>query len=337
MNAQKEEAWREAQRRCRLSDEEVRMAKELGFQPKSLIKNIPSPSQQWKEPVNEWVRSLYGRKIGSKRPAPAARPSATRVVEFRNPDNPWPDHPEIPDLPPVLMDDDFFEEEYSRSEPPSSEDIYEQNGLLLRRQRLFRWAAQSVAVAVSEMPAVRKVAAFGAVARPLKMEVPRFSQFRRHRIEVFHECTDLDLAIWMNDFSDLKSVKKALGRGLGLVQDTPYGGVAHHQVDVHLFDASSGDYRGRLCNFGQCPKAGKRECRVPGCGDDPFLRQFAGYRFNPGRFARESRVVLFDRDDGFLVHIPRIEGQVREVKWGEKEEVDDIFNDHDGSGRDVPF
>jgi hypothetical protein len=35
------------------------MAKELGFQPKSLIKNIPSPSQQWKQPVSERVRSLY--------------------------------------------------------------------------------------------------------------------------------------------------------------------------------------------------------------------------------------------------------------------------------------
>src|SRR5205807_439440 len=101
MNAQKEESWREAQRRCRLSDEEVRMAKELGFQPKSLIKNIPARSQQWKAPVNEWVRSLYEQKIGSKKPrvvtnlaTPAPRP---RVVEFRDPYNPWPDRPEIPD------------------------------------------------------------------------------------------------------------------------------------------------------------------------------------------------------------------------------------------------
>jgi hypothetical protein len=343
MNGQKEEAWREAQRRCRLSDEEVRMAKELGFQPKSLVKNIPSPSQRWKAPVNEWVRSLYEQKIGSKKPAavsaPAARPSATRVVEFRNADNPWPDHPEIPDLPPVDMEDDLggdVEEEYSRFEPPSSEDIDEQSGLLLRRQRLFRWAAQSVAVAVSELSGARKVAAFGAVARPVKMEIPRFRQFRRLRIKVFHECTDLDLAIWMNDFADLKSVKKAINRGLRLVQDTPYGGVAHHQVDVHLFDASSGDYRGRLCNFGECPKPGKRECRVPGCGADPFLRQFADYRFNPGRFG-ESKVILFDRDSGFLVRMPRIEGQVREVKWREREDIERPFLDDDGSGRDVPF
>jgi len=42
--------WQEAKRRCRLSDEEVRMAKELGFKPRSLIKNIPAKSQPWKAP-----------------------------------------------------------------------------------------------------------------------------------------------------------------------------------------------------------------------------------------------------------------------------------------------
>ena len=37
--------WQEARRRCGLSDEDVRMAKELGFRPRSLLKNIPSKSQ----------------------------------------------------------------------------------------------------------------------------------------------------------------------------------------------------------------------------------------------------------------------------------------------------
>jgi len=69
VNPQKDELWREARRRCGLSDEEVRMAKELGFQPKSLIKNIPSASQQWKAPVKEWVRSLYEKKMGRKKPS----------------------------------------------------------------------------------------------------------------------------------------------------------------------------------------------------------------------------------------------------------------------------
>lgn len=33
--------------------------------------------------------------------------------------------------------------------------------------------------------------------------------------------------------------------------DRPYGGVAHHQVDVHIFDAASADYRGRRIRRGQ--------------------------------------------------------------------------------------
>jgi hypothetical protein len=340
MDAQKQQAWREAQRRCRLTDEDVRMAKELGFQPQSLIKNIPSPSQRWKAPVNEWVRSLYEEKIGCKKsraPSAAAVPaSRPHVVEFRDPDNPWPDHPKIPDLPPLEMDDEFDEENSpfnSRGEPPSDDDIDEQNSLLLRGQRLFRWAAQSIAIAASELTVVRKVAAFGAAALPLDMEVPRFRQYRRHSIEVFHECADLDLAIWLNGFEDLRSLKTAISRGLRVVQNTPYGGVASHQVDVHLFDASSGEYRGRLCVFGQCPKPKKRECLVPGCGAQPFLRQYAGYRFNPGRFDGEPKVILFDRETGFLIRMPQIGGQVREVRWREKQDVENPFFDD----RDVPF
>lgn len=45
------EEWLEAKRRCRLSDEEIRMARELGLKPRSLIKNIPAKSQPWKAPV----------------------------------------------------------------------------------------------------------------------------------------------------------------------------------------------------------------------------------------------------------------------------------------------
>jgi len=117
-----------------------------------------------------------------------------------------------------------------------------------------------------ELPEVERVAAFGAVAQPLKMEVPRFSQSRRQRIEVLHECVDLDLAVWLTGLSDLKRLKNAMSRGLSFLLDTHYRGVAHHQVDVHILDAVTGDYRGRLCGFWQCPKPGKRECHVRGCG-----------------------------------------------------------------------
>jgi hypothetical protein len=39
------------------------MAKELGFKPHSLLKNIPSPRQPWKAPVAEWIRDLYEKRL----------------------------------------------------------------------------------------------------------------------------------------------------------------------------------------------------------------------------------------------------------------------------------
>ncbi len=54
--------WAEAKRRCHLSSEALAMAKELGLNPKTLIKNIPSRAEPWKAPVEEWVRDLYARK-----------------------------------------------------------------------------------------------------------------------------------------------------------------------------------------------------------------------------------------------------------------------------------
>jgi hypothetical protein len=205
---------------------------------------------------------------------------------------PWPDKPKIPELvvrfdTPDEMDDMEFEAPpWVRPawEPPTDKDIDEENALMLRGQQLFRWTAQLIAIAQSEVPEVQRVAAFGAVAQPLGLEVPRFREFRRHRIRIFHECADLDLAVWTTDASRLDSIKKALHRGLALVQHTPYGGVAHHQVDVHILEAATGIYQGRLCIFGQCPKAGKRECFVPGCGAQPFLRQFKNYHFDMARF-----------------------------------------------------
>ena len=58
----KAERWREAKARCRLSDEALRMAKEMGLNPLSLIKNIPNKSQTWKAPVEEWVRNMYEKR-----------------------------------------------------------------------------------------------------------------------------------------------------------------------------------------------------------------------------------------------------------------------------------
>ena len=54
--------WVEAKRRCRLNNEDIRMAKEMGLNPRSLIKNIPSRSEPWKSPVRDWIREIYEKR-----------------------------------------------------------------------------------------------------------------------------------------------------------------------------------------------------------------------------------------------------------------------------------
>jgi hypothetical protein len=107
--------------------------------------------------VNEWITALYEKKFGSRGPASDA-PAA--------PEDPWPDRPEIPELAmyeEILADDDDGDDFHNRFARPSEEDLDEQNTRMLRRQCLFRWAAQHVAIAMSTLPEVQKVAAFGAV------------------------------------------------------------------------------------------------------------------------------------------------------------------------------
>lgn len=51
--------WQEAKKKCRLNNEDIKIAKELGLNPKSLIKNIPNKNEQWKAPVSVWIREIY--------------------------------------------------------------------------------------------------------------------------------------------------------------------------------------------------------------------------------------------------------------------------------------
>ena len=74
--------WARAKKLCRLSAEDVRMAKELGFKPRTLIKNNPSPHQQWKPPVKFWIRELYEKR---QRKQKAANPSAGRAEAAQEP------------------------------------------------------------------------------------------------------------------------------------------------------------------------------------------------------------------------------------------------------------
>ena len=47
---------------------------ELGFKPKSLIKNIPSSSQPWKLPVKLWIRELHEKRFGRRKQTNVSQP-----------------------------------------------------------------------------------------------------------------------------------------------------------------------------------------------------------------------------------------------------------------------
>jgi len=143
------------------------------------------------------------------------------------------------------------------------------------------------------------VALFGSAAQPLWREVPRFREFARSGIEILHESKDVDLAVWLTRLDQLKELQRARGAALDRLLEESNVGVAHHQVDVFLFEPATDRYLGRLCKFGQCPKD-KIECLVPDCGRSPFLRQHEGFRLYADALAPERLVRLFDRRGGIV-------------------------------------
>jgi hypothetical protein len=80
------EAWRNAQKVCRLNRRQVEMARALGMNPKKLPGLRPSPQQRWKLPVGAFIEECYGKRFGGHpvdreldKPKPApAKPSTTR-------------------------------------------------------------------------------------------------------------------------------------------------------------------------------------------------------------------------------------------------------------------
>jgi predicted nucleotidyltransferase len=182
----------------------------------------------------------------------------------------------------------------SRTVPrkPTRQQITEADRSMLARQAAFRRAADAIAAELAGVPEVRAISLFGSVARVLEREVPRFQPFRSHRIEILHECRDIDIAVWIDRFDNLAALNRARSRAVAnLFKDTGIG-VAHHQVEIFLFGDGWHDYRGRLCTYGQCPK-GKVECLTPGCGRELFLKQHQDFVLAPDALA--TAVPLYER------------------------------------------
>jgi hypothetical protein len=62
---QQQQSWPEAIRRCRLNQDDVNMAKRLGFRPDGLIRAIPGQKDRWKLPVKQWIRELHLENFGN--------------------------------------------------------------------------------------------------------------------------------------------------------------------------------------------------------------------------------------------------------------------------------
>src|SRR5205807_3125405 len=207
---------------------------------------------------------------------------------------------------------------------PTRQEIAEQDMGMQRRQGNFRMAAQYVAREFALLPEVVKVALFGSVVERLKKEIPRFSKFRRNRVRVWHESNDVDLAVWLTGLGHLKNLQRARGRALNQLMAEHDIGVPHFQVDVHILEPGTDRYRGRLCNYGECPKPGKNDCLVDGCGAQPFLQQFDGYEFSRFEFWDTKKEILFARESA-------ASGQAKQEAGTARDIIPDTTDD------DVPF
>ena len=178
--------------------------------------------------------------------------------------------------------------------------IDENNRYQIARQREFRAAADVIVAALIKFPEVYAIAVTGSVAKPLWKEVPRFREFRRERVEIWHECFDLDLAVWMKPINRLSELRRAKDAALRSPLSAAAGiSIANHQADIFLFEPQTDRYLGRLCSFNQCPKS-KPQCLVPGCGTVAFNRVVEDFELHPDLLETAGKSMLFDRKSGVI-------------------------------------
>ena len=125
--------------------------------------------------------------------------------------------------------------------------VDEQNRYLLQQQHDFRRAADIITDALMIFEEIEAIAVIGSVAKPLWKEIPRFSEFRRAGIEVWHECKDLDLAVWISSQHRLGAIRRA--RDVALRQACEAGtgpSTASHQAEIFLIEPGTDRHLGGM-------------------------------------------------------------------------------------------
>ena len=118
--------------------------------------------------------------------------------------------------------------------------IEQRNHALLRRYRELRRGAAAVTAAWRVHPELIAVSPIGSVARAPWKEVPRFAPYRRARVALWHECKDVDLALWLEHLDSLDGLRRAKARALRTLWDEASIGIASHQVDVFILEPVTG-------------------------------------------------------------------------------------------------
>jgi hypothetical protein len=70
-------SWPEAKKLCPLNQNDIEMARALGFHLDALVRARPDPKQQWKLPVKAWVHELHFKRFGKvlgEEPLPTSLP-----------------------------------------------------------------------------------------------------------------------------------------------------------------------------------------------------------------------------------------------------------------------
>ena len=93
------------------------------------------------------------------------------------------------------------------------------------------------------------LALFGSVANPLRKEVPRFSNYCRAGIALWHECADVDIAVWLDRLDQMREMGRRINRALPIIFEETGPGVASHQLDIFVLEPGTDRYLGRLCQF----------------------------------------------------------------------------------------
>jgi hypothetical protein len=76
--------WPEAKKLCRLNQNDIAMAKSLGFGPDALVRARPGAGQTWKLPVKYWIHELHFKRFGhvlGEEPLPAPPPAGLEYDE----------------------------------------------------------------------------------------------------------------------------------------------------------------------------------------------------------------------------------------------------------------